>query len=120
MKGEYPERPVVSVGAVIIHDSHALLVKRGTNPGKGVWSVPGGKVELGETLPQAVAREAHEETGMVVEPGKVVNVSDAIFRDEPNRFLKDPELAVRKAFSSRELLQHRIRKALEGAPEEVR
>ncbi len=85
MKGEYPERPVVSVGAVIIQDSCALVVKRGTNPGKGVWSVPGGKVELGETLPQAVAREAREETGVIVEPGKVLNVSDAIFRDEHGR-----------------------------------
>lgn len=85
MRGEYPKRPVVSVGAIVIKDDCALVVKRGTNPGKGVWSVPGGKVELGETLQQAVAREAREETGMTVEPGEVLEVSDAIFHDDQGR-----------------------------------
>ena len=58
MKAEHTERPVVSLGAVVIKNDCAFIVKRGTNPGKGIWSVPGGKVELGETLQQAVAREA--------------------------------------------------------------
>ncbi len=86
MKAEYPERPIVSVGAIVINNKNcALIVKRGTEPGKGMWSVPGGKVEFGETLRQAVVRETHEETGMIVEPVDVLQVSDAIYRDNDGR-----------------------------------
>jgi 8-oxo-dGTP diphosphatase len=81
MKRDYPPRPIVSVGAIVIDNNRALIVRRGTELLKGAWSVPGGAVELGETLRQAVAREAREETGLIVEPGAVVNVSDGIYRD---------------------------------------
>ena len=81
MKRDYPERPFVGVGAVIVEHGRALLVRRGTEPLKGEWSIPGGVVELGETLRQAAAREAKEETGLEVEPGEVLEVVDRIMRD---------------------------------------
>ena len=69
MQREYPEAPLVGVGAVVF-DQHwrVLLVKRGSEPQKGQWSLPGGLIELGESLTEAVAREVAEETGLVVEP----------------------------------------------------
>lgn len=82
MKSDYPQRPVVSVGAIVIHNDCALIVKRGTNPRKSIRSVPVGKVELSETLSHSVAREAQEETGIVVEPGEVLDVSDVVFHNE--------------------------------------
>ncbi len=85
MKRDYPPRPIVSVGAIVIDNNRALIVRRGTEPSKGAWSVPGGAVELGETLRQAVAREALEETGLIVEPRVVVNVSDGIYHDARGR-----------------------------------
>jgi 8-oxo-dGTP diphosphatase len=77
----YPDRPLVGVGAVIIDGERALLVKRGGEPLKGQWSIPGGLVEVGESLRDAVIREAREETGLDVEPGKVVEVFERIHRD---------------------------------------
>ena len=68
MKREYPATPCVGVGAVIIQEGRVLLVKRGHPPQDGDWSIPGGLLEIGETLHQAAAREALEETGLVVEP----------------------------------------------------
>ncbi len=85
MKSEYPDQPIVSVGAIVMQDGRALIVKRREEPGRGMWSVPGGKVELGETLRDAVAREAHEETGMIVQPGEMLAVSDAVYRDNHGR-----------------------------------
>lgn len=81
MKRDYPDRPIVGVGAVIVESGRALVVRRGTEPLKGQWSIPGGVVELGETLRQAAAREAKEETGLEVEPGEVLEVVDRIMRD---------------------------------------
>ena len=81
MKRDYPERPIVGVGAVIVEDRQALVVKRGSEPLKGQWSIPGGVVELGETLREAAAREALEETGLRVEAGEVLEVFDSIYRD---------------------------------------
>jgi len=81
MKRDYPDRPIVGVGAVIVENGRALLVRRGTEPLKGEWSIPGGVVELGETLRAAAAREAKEETGLEVEPGEVLEVVDRIMRD---------------------------------------
>ena len=68
MQREFPSAPLVGVGAVIVEDVRVLLVRRGTEPLKGHWSLPGGLVELGEGLLNAVVREVREETGLVVEP----------------------------------------------------
>ena len=78
MKREYPDRPIVGVGAVIIDRGRVLLVKRGSPPMLGQWTIPGGVVELGETLRSAAEREAQEETGLTVEVGEVIEVIDRI------------------------------------------
>jgi len=85
MKRDYPERPIVGVGAVIIRGDRVLLVRRATEPLKGEWSVPGGMLELGEKLREGVRREVLEETGLEVEPGDVLDLFDSIFRDEQGR-----------------------------------
>ena len=76
-----PDRPCVGVGAVLIHEGRVLLIRRGKEPLRGRWVVPGGTVELGETLEQALVREVEEETGLVVRPRAVVAVFDRIQRD---------------------------------------
>lgn len=81
----YPERPIVSVGAVVIDDDRVLLVKRAHEPLKGAWSLPGGVVEIGESLHGALIREVREETCLDVEVGAVVEVLDRISRDEAGR-----------------------------------
>ena len=81
----YPERPVVGVGAVVLDEHRVLLIKRGNPPLKGQWSLPGGGVEVGETLEQAVAREVLEETGLTIEVGPIVEVLDRISRDGDGR-----------------------------------
>ena len=85
MKRDYPERPIIGVGAVIIREDRVLLVRRATEPLKGEWSVPGGVLELGEKLRDGIRREVLEETGLEVEPGDVLDVFDSIFRDEQGR-----------------------------------
>jgi 8-oxo-dGTP diphosphatase len=84
MKREYPDRPIVGVGAVIVRGAQVLLVKRGAPPLKGEWSLPGGVVELGETLRAAAEREALEETGLAVEAGEVLEVFDRIIPGKEN------------------------------------
>ena len=79
---DYPDRPIVGVGAVIIDQGRVVLVKRGNPPLLGEWSLPGGVVELGETLHAAVEREACEETGLIVKAGEVIEVLDRIIPGE--------------------------------------
>jgi mutator protein MutT len=74
-------RPSVGVGAVLIHDGKVLLIRRGKEPLRGRWVVPGGTVELGETLEQAVVREVREETGLTVRPREILTVFDRIERE---------------------------------------
>ncbi|MCC7353199.1 MAG: NUDIX hydrolase, partial [Anaerolineae bacterium] len=85
MRREYPEAPLVGVGAVVIDNGKVLLVQRGQEPGKGTWGLPGGLVELGETAAEAVRREVVEETGLDVEPGPLVGIFEPITRDEEGR-----------------------------------
>jgi ADP-ribose pyrophosphatase YjhB (NUDIX family) len=81
MRREYPERPILGVGAVAFADREVLLVRRNQDPGRGQWSLPGGVVELGETLLQAVRREVREETLIEIEIGGLIGVFDRIIRD---------------------------------------
>ncbi len=87
MKREYPDSPLVGVGAVIIEDGRVLLVKRGHPPLAGEWSIPGGVMELGETLREAAIREAREETCLTVEPADLLGVYDRVLRDDEGRTL---------------------------------
>ena len=85
MKRDYPEQPLIGVGAVIVSGGRVLLVRRDTEPLRGEWSVPGGMLELGEKLRDGVRREALEETGLEVEAGEVLEVFDSIFTDALGR-----------------------------------
>src|SRR5208337_2324335 len=94
MKREYPECPLVGVGAVIVDhqldDRHrgghrVLLIRRGQPPLLGEWSLPGGVLECGETLREAVARETREETGLLVETGEMLGVYERLIRDDAKR-----------------------------------
>ena len=82
---QYPQRPIVGVGGVIVHEGRVVLIRRRYEPLKGHWSLPGGTVEVGETLEAALAREMLEETGLVVDVGPVVEVFDRIMRDPEGR-----------------------------------
>lgn len=79
---EFPSAPVVGVGAVVVKDDKALIVKRAHEPRKGEWSLPGGRVELGESLVDAVRREIKEETGLDIAVGPIVDVLDRVHRHE--------------------------------------
>lgn len=85
MKRLYPKQPVVGVGAVIICNAKILLEKRKSEPGRGKWSIPGGLVELGESIEQTVIREVNEETGLKVEKPELIDVVDYITLDENSR-----------------------------------
>ena len=85
MERLYPPRPWVGVGVIVVRDGRVLLVRRGREPGRGMWALPGGMVDLGETMRQAAAREALEETGLRVEVGDVYWVADAVVRDQDGR-----------------------------------
>ena len=87
MKREYPEAPIVGVGAIIIENGRVALVKRGHDPFIGEWSIPGGALELGETVTNAVRREVLEETTLVVEPISLLNVYDRVILDNDERIL---------------------------------
>jgi ADP-ribose pyrophosphatase YjhB (NUDIX family) len=79
MAREYPEKPVVGVGGVVIENDQVLLIRRGTEPLLGQWSIPGGTLELGESLQAGVARELLEETGLEVRVLDLIEVFDRIF-----------------------------------------
>jgi ADP-ribose pyrophosphatase YjhB (NUDIX family) len=79
---EYPERPVVGIGGVVIDQGRALLIRRGSEPLRGEWSIPGGTLELGESLQEGVARELLEETGVEVRVLDMIEVFDRIFLSE--------------------------------------
>jgi len=85
MKRLYPDQPVVGVGAVIIRDGKIVLIKRGNEPAKGKWTIPGGLVELAESPEQAVVREGKEETGLDVENPTLVDVVSNVDYDEQGK-----------------------------------
>lgn len=78
IRREYPQQPLVGVGAIIVADGCVLLIKRGKQPLLGEWSIPGGMLELGETLRRAAEREAHEETGLAVRATELLGVFERI------------------------------------------
>ena len=81
LQREFPQAPLVGVGALIVNDGRVLLVRRGSEPLKGHWTLPGGMLEVGETLAEGVAREVREETGLEVEPLELVEILDRIHRE---------------------------------------
>jgi ADP-ribose pyrophosphatase YjhB (NUDIX family) len=81
MQREFPETPLVGVGAVVVDQGRVLLVRRGHEPLKGQWSLPGGGLEVGESLTAGVVREVSEETGLTVEPLELIELLDRIHRD---------------------------------------
>jgi len=85
MNREFPETPLVGVGAIIIEYSRVLLVKRAHPPLQAQWSVPGGVLEVGELVREAAIREAREETGLVVEPADLLGVYDRVLRNPEQR-----------------------------------
>lgn len=87
MKREYPETPLVGVGAIIIEGERVVLVKRGHPPLAGEWSIPGGVLEVGETLREAAVREVLEETTLEIEPTFLLGVYDRVLRDADERTL---------------------------------
>ena len=78
---KYPNRPIAAVGVLIQDKDKVLLIKRGTEPGEGLWSIPGGMIELGETAREAGKREVEEETGLKIKLDHVIDVFDRIFLD---------------------------------------
>jgi ADP-ribose pyrophosphatase len=84
-KREYPDRPVVGVGAVVIRDGRILLVQRGVAPSKGLWAIPGGSLDLGETLQEAAEREILEETGVTIRAREPIYAFDFFERAEDGR-----------------------------------
>ena len=85
MKRDYPDRPLLGVGAVIVRNEQVLVVRRSHPPLQGQWSVPGGLVETGETTREALIREIREETSLIVEPLDLVEVFERILRDGDSR-----------------------------------
>jgi len=81
----YPKRPILGVGAVIFRHGRVLLVERGHEPFKGYWSLPGGVLEVGETLESGVAREVKEETGLEVTPLALVEIFERLILDQGGR-----------------------------------
>ena len=85
MKRLYPDQPIVGIGAVIVHEGKIVLEKRGNEPSKGKWSIPGGLVELGESPEDAVIRETKEETGLHVENPSLIDIVSNVDLDEKGK-----------------------------------
>jgi 8-oxo-dGTP diphosphatase len=85
MDREYPEIPLVGVGAIIIEDARVLLVRRAHPPLQAQWSIPGGVLEVGELVREAAIREAREETGLIVAPADLLGVYDRVLRNPEQR-----------------------------------
>ena len=85
MRREFPEVPLIGVGAIIIENARVVLVKRAHPPLQAEWSIPGGVLEIGELVREAAMREAREETGLAVEPGELLGVFDRVLRDATGR-----------------------------------
>lgn len=85
MQREYPDRPIVGVSVLVLNERKILLVRRGHEPRKGQWSLPGGTVELGETVREAAMREIREECNIEIEVASIFDVLDRIFRDAEGR-----------------------------------
>jgi ADP-ribose pyrophosphatase YjhB (NUDIX family) len=89
MSRKYPNRPLLGVGSVIVSNGRVVLIRRGSNPDYGLWSIPGGLVEKGERLREACARESLEETGIVVEVKELLEVLSRIVYDDEGRVQYD-------------------------------
>ena len=85
LRREYPERPIVGVGGVVIHGERALLIRRGSAPLEGEWSIPGGMLEIGETILEGVQRELLEETAIEVRVLDLIEVFERVTRDGEGR-----------------------------------
>ncbi len=85
VSGKYPQQPVIAVGAVVVHQNHILLIRRGKEPARGEWAIPGGRVELGETMHEAAVREVMEETSVSIRPGELVYFFETIQPDPSGR-----------------------------------
>jgi len=85
MNREYPEVPLIGVGAVIVQDGRVLLIRRGQPPLLGEWSLPGGVLECGEALREATVREVGEETGLTVETGDMLGVYERVIHGDDGR-----------------------------------
>ena len=85
MKRIYPDQPIVGIGIVIVHECKIALIKRGNEPSKGKWTIPGGLVELGESVEAAVIREAKEETCLDVEDPQLIDVVGNVDHDEKGK-----------------------------------
>jgi 8-oxo-dGTP diphosphatase len=79
---EFPRAPLVGVGGIVVDDGRVLLVRRGTEPLKGHWTLPGGMLEVGEALTSGVVREVREETGLDIEPVELIELLDRIHRED--------------------------------------
>ena len=85
VKRLYPDQPVVGIGAIILRGGKILLEKRGNEPAQGQWTIPGGVVEVGESLEGAVARETKEETGLTVRSSSLIDVVDQVHLDKAGK-----------------------------------
>jgi ADP-ribose pyrophosphatase YjhB (NUDIX family) len=111
MKREFPEVPLVGIGAIIIEDSRVLLVKRAHPPLQAQWSIPGGVLEVGELVREAATREAREETGLIVEPGELLGVYEASLRWQSNRKSQECDLGLSSPSPFHSVLQEWHRQA---------